>query len=225
MTTAETLQIDHDLPRTGEEEVKAETETIETETIEAEPTEVEPENISQPGDLETAEAPEHEGAGAEESPAPESRKLQETDSGEAVRMGRIFRILAGLVILGSVFIPFMSTIGYSLFSRIMGMVPDIVPMFIHFFSSPPEIVPRTVPIAYILIITGFVFLILGAIYSFAKGKKGGILGIIGIGMEIAAFSLLAGSFSPLALLLGGPGYYAACAGSITAILSRSFTTR
>lgn len=143
---------------------------------------------------------------------------EETSSG--LMASRLFRLLAGLVLAGSVFLPFMSNEGYSLFSRIMDMLPNIVPTFIHFFISPPEVVPRTVPIAYILIIAGFVFLVMGAIYSLAKGRKGGVMAVVGIAMEITAFSLLAGNFSPYLLILGGPGLYMAWAGSITAILSK-----
>jgi len=54
---------------------------------------------------------------------------------------------------------------------------------------------------------------------FHKWCEGGALSLFGIIFEISAFFLFSG-VSPKIIILAGPGYYAALAGSLTAISSR-----
>ena len=136
----------------------------------------------------------------------------------------LFRAVGGLFLIVSVFLPFMSGGGYSLFSRVTTIVRGIVPMLTYFFSQPPEVVPRTVPAGYVLFIAGFVALVAGGLWCFRKGATGPIVGIAGVVMEIAAFSLFTG-VSPLTFISGGPGYHMAATGSLTALLSRWLAVR
>lgn len=133
-------------------------------------------------------------------------------------LATLFRILGGLLIIVSILLPFMSLSGYSLFGKVSGMAPEIVSMYKYFVLNY-QVVTLGVIVAYSLLIVGTIMIVVGGLLSFISGAKGGALGLVGVVLEIAAFSLFSG-FSPQMIIFAGPGYYAALAGSITVIASK-----
>ena len=155
----------------------------------------------------------HENSASEEN---ESRK--KPNVGGLKRLAPLFRILGGLLIIASIMLPFMSSGGYSLFGKVSSMAPEIVPMYKYFILNY-QVVTLGVIFAYSLLIIGTIIIVIGGLLSFINGAKGGAIGFIGVIIEIAAFSLFSG-VSLQMIIFAGPGYYAALAGSITAIASK-----
>ena len=154
-----------------------------------------------------------------ENTAPEENKPMARSSGAGSRgLATLFRVLGGILIIVSILLPFMSLSGYSLFGKVSGMAPDLVSMYKYFVLNY-QVVTLGVIAAYSLLIVGTITIVIGGLLSLISGAKGGALGLVGVVLEIAAFSLFSG-FSPQMIIFAGPGYYAALAGSITAIASK-----
>ena len=154
-----------------------------------------------------------------ENTEPEKIKSTTKPSGVGSKgLATLFRVLGGILIIGSILLPFLSQSGYSLFGKVSSMAPDLVSMYKYFVLNY-QVVTLEVIIAYSLLIVGAIIMVIGGLLSFISGAKGGALGLFGVILEIAAFSLFSG-FSPQLIIFAGPGYYAALAGSITAIASK-----
>ena len=148
----------------------------------------------------------------------ENEPKAESGGGGSKGLATLFRILGGLLIVASIMLPFMSLSGYSLYGKTSGMAPDIVAMYKYFILNYQVVTPAVI-IAYSLLIVGAIVIVLGGLLSFINGAKGGAVGLVGVILEVAAFSLFSG-FSPQMIIFAGPGYYVALAGSITAIASK-----
>jgi len=154
----------------------------------------------------------------ENSASEENEPKAESGGGSSKGLATLFRILGGLLIVASIMLPFMSLSGYSLYGKTSGMAPDIVAMYKYFILNYQVVTPAVI-IAYSLLIVGAIVIVLGGLLSFINGAKGGAVGLVGVILEVAAFSLFSG-FSPQMIIFAGPGYYVALAGSITAIASK-----
>ena len=150
--------------------------------------------------------------------APPKDAPPKVDGGKGGRVDLPFRLLGGILILASPLLPFMNPNGFSLYERISLIVPEIVPMYTYFVLNL-EVVTSQVVAAYSLLIIGALLFLMAGLVCFASGKRGGIIGLLGVTVEVIAFSLF-GGFSPQMLIFAGPGFYAALSGSLTAIISK-----
>jgi len=124
---------------------------------------------------------------------------------EKLARNKILRIVGGILILISVFIPFSSKGTASLWSVVTP------------FLSSIATVADMVPVSFVMMAVGFFLLLIGGLVSFFKRLIGGLLAIVGLIFLSITIHMTLGSFVWIGAM--GLGYYLAWLGAFISIIA------
>jgi hypothetical protein len=151
-------------------------------------------------------------------PAPEvaiqpqpSKTVSTVTPTEKLTRNKILRIVGGMLILISVFLPFSSRGTASLWS--------IVTPFLSSITGVADMVP----ISFVMMTAGFVLMLIGGIVSFFRALIGAMLAILALIFLSATIHLTLGRFVWIGAM--GIGYYLAWLGVIIALIAFIFDIR